>query len=191
MADCTLRAALGRYTKVVVGRGSLNITSGGAAHLCETFVYMANGYDKVPAADNTAPCSIPCNGYRGTIGIGSGSTVEWTAPNLILDRRPDRGDLDLGGALPPLSPYEDLAFWTEAGTNSNSISGNGATRMAGVFFLGNADSFNLAGNSGANVYLGAQFISRTMKVTGGAVVNLVISPYDAVPVVVYELLLVR
>jgi hypothetical protein len=63
--------------------------------------------------------------------------------------------------------------------------------MAGVYFLGNAHSFNLAGNSGANVHLSAQFISRTMKVTGGAVVNLVINPLNAIPVVVYELLLVR
>lgn len=189
--DCTARAGLGRYTKVVVGNGSMTLASGGAAHLCQTFVFMANGFDKVPATDNTAPCSDPCDGYGGTVGIGSGSTVDWSAPNLIVNRRPDFDEIDLGGLSPPLSPYEDLGLWTEAGGTANSISGNGATSMAGIFFLGNADAFTLAGNSGADVYLSAQFISRRMKVTGGAVVNLVLNPYDAVPVVGYELVLVR
>jgi len=103
---------------------------------------MASGYDKVPATDNTEPCSDPCNDHLGTISIGSGSTVDWSAPNLIMDRRPELVDVDLGGLSPPLSPYEDLAFWTEAGGNSNSIGSGGATSMAGVYFLGNAHSFN-------------------------------------------------
>jgi hypothetical protein len=189
--DCAARALIGRYTKVVVGNGSMNLSSGGAAFLCQTFVYMASGYDKVPATDNTPPCSSPCSTYTGTISIGSGSSVDWSAPNLITDRRPDLVDVDLGGLIPPVSPFEDVAFWTEAGGTANSISGNGGTKMTGVYFMGNAHSFSLAGNSGANVYLSAQFISRTMKVTGGAVVNLVINPIDAIPIIVYELLLVR
>jgi hypothetical protein len=189
--DCAARALLGRGTKMVVGDGSFIVASSGQAYLCQTFVYMASGFDKVPSTDNTAPCTNPCGTYSGHISIGSGSSVDWSAPNLITNRRPEFVDVDLGGLLPPISPYEDIAFWTEAGGNSHSISGNGSTHMTGVFFLGNADSFNLAGNSGANVYLSAQFISRTMKVTGGAVVNLVINPLDAIPIVVYELLLVR
>lgn len=189
--DCAARALIGKYTKVIVGDGSMNLSSGGAAFLCQTFVYMASGYGKVPATDNTAPCSNPCGTYAGTITIGSGSTVDWSAPNLITDRRPELVDVDLGGLIPPVSPFEDIAFWTEAGGTANSIGGNGGTKMTGVYFLGNANSFSLAGNSGANVYLSAQFITRTMKVTGGAVVNLVINPVDSIPVIVYELLLVR
>ena len=63
--------------------------------------------------------------------------------------------------------------------------------MGGVYFLGNADAFTLAGNAGANVSLSAQFISRTLKVTGGAVVNLVPDPFDIVPLTVPQRTLVR
>ena len=189
--DCAGRAFLGRSAKMVVGDGSLVLASGGQAYFCQTFVYMASGFDKVPLTDNTPPCTTPCSTYSGTINIGSGSTVDWSAPNLVTTRRPTFDEVDLGSFIPPVSPYEDIAFWTEAGGNTNTLSGNGATKMTGVYFLGNADAFNLAGNSGADVYLSAQFISRTMKVTGGAVMNLVINPLDAIPVIVYELLLVR
>ena len=63
--------------------------------------------------------------------------------------------------------------------------------MTGVYFLGNADAFTLTGNAGANVVLSAQFISRRMKVAGGATINLVLDPFDSVPVVIYQLALVR
>jgi len=71
------------------------------------------------------------------------------------------------------------------------MSGGGNSHMTGVFFLGNANAFTLAGNSGANVSLSAQFITRRMSVTGGATVNLVLNPFDAVPVVVNDMVLVR
>jgi hypothetical protein len=176
---------------MVVGKGSLNMASGARAHLCETFVFMASGYGTVPATDGTEPCSDPCSGYLGTVSIGSGANVDWSAPNRIIGRRPTVADIELTSVLPPPSPYEDIGLWTEAGGNSNTIGGGGTTSMAGVFFLGNADAFTLAGNSGANVYLSAQFISTRMKVTGGAVVNLVLSPYDTVAAIVYEIVLVR
>ncbi|MDQ3896939.1 MAG: pilus assembly protein TadG-related protein [Actinomycetota bacterium] len=190
-ANCAARAGINKYTKVVVGDGRLSLSSSGAAYLCQTFVYMASGYDKVPATDNTPPCSTPCSSYLGTISIGSGASVDWSAPNLITNRQPKFEEVDLTATPPPISPYENIAFWTEAGGNGNSINGNGSTSMTGVYFLGNADAFNLAGNSGAQVYLSAQFISRTMKVTGGAVVNLVLNPVDAIPIYVYEIVLIR
>ena len=117
--------------------------------------------------------------------------MDWSSPNLISDRRALPSDIDLTSVPAPISPYEDLGFWTEAAGNTNNVNSGGGTKMAGIFFLGNADSFNLAGNAGANVYLSAQFISTTMKVTGGAVVNLVLNPYDSIPFVVYKLVLVR
>lgn len=177
-------------TRVVLGDGSFNMGSGATAHLCQTFILMANGYGKVPATNGTLPCSTPCSTYLGKVGIGSGSNVDWTAPNLVTGRRPTSEEVLLTSVPPPISPYEDLALWTEAG-GAQSISGGGSTSMTGVYFLGNADAFNLAGNSGANVSLSAQFISRRMSVTGGATVNLVLNPFDAVPVVVNDLVLVR
>jgi len=193
--DCVVPGGVIKFTKLVVGKGSFKMASGGTAHLCQTFLLMANGYDKVPTTDGTPPCANPtaspavtttvCDTYLGTVEIGSGSHIDWSAPNLISGRRPTTAELQT------TSPFEDVGLWTEAGGNTNSVGGGGDAKMTGVFFLGNADSFTLAGNSGANVYLSAQFISRTMKVTGGAVVNLVLSPYDSIPFVVYQLLLVR
>ncbi len=183
--SCPAAAPMLTYSKLVVGDGSFNLGSGGIAHLCGTFMYMASGYRKVPVVNGTPPCSNPCSAYLGTISIGSGSQIDWTAPNRIVNRRPTLFDLER------TSQFEDIAFWTEAGGAGNGVNGGGNSAMTGVFFLGNAHAFTLAGNAGANVYLSAQFISRTMVVTGGAVVNLVLNPFDTVPLVVYELVLVR
>ena len=64
-------------------------------------------------------------------------------------------------------------------------------KNSGSFFMPNADSFNLAGNGSLPVYLSAQFIATSMKVTGGATVNLVPNPLDSIPTSVYNTLLVR
>ncbi|MBA3652669.1 MAG: hypothetical protein H0W70_00585 [Actinobacteria bacterium] len=184
--NCALPIGLGT-TRMVVADGAFNVASGGTAHLCQTFVYMANGYGKVPATNGTAPCTCA---YNGTVAVGSGSTIDWVAPNAITLRRPTPLDVDLGSVPPGTQPYEDIGLWTEAGGVS-SISAGGGAAMVGVYFLGNADQFTLTGNSGANVRLNAQFISRRMKVTGGATVSLVLSPYDSIPALVYNMVLVR
>lgn len=184
-ASCPTILPMVKCSKVVVGDGSFTMGSGGTAHMCATFMFLASGYDKVPTTDGTPPCTSPCSGYLGHIGIGSGSAIDWTAPNLITDRRATLSDLQT------ISPYEDVAAWTEAGGASNGINGGGGSRMSGVYFLGNADAFTLAGSSGANVYLSARFIVRRLSVTGGAVVNLVLNPFDSVPYKIYELSLVR
>ncbi len=185
--NCLLPVGLGT-TRMVVADGSFNFASGGTAHLCQTFVFMASGYGKVPTSDGTAPCT--CSGYLGAVSIGSGATIDWVAPNVITLRRPTVAEVDLGSIPAPVSPYEDIGLWTEAGGVS-SVSAGGGAAMVGVYFLGNADQFTLAGNSGANVRLNAQFISRRMKVTGGATVSLVLSPYDSIPELVYSMVLVR
>lgn len=119
------------------------------------------------------------------MSIDSGSGIDWTAPNLIINSRPTSADLQT------TSPFEDVALWTEAGGSTNGVQGGADSKMTGVYFFGNADSFTLAGGGAAAITLNAQFISTTMSVTGGAVVNLVINPFDAVPFVVYALVLVR
>ena len=187
--NCPPSAAIPKYTKLVVGQGAFNLTSGAADHLCQTFAFMANNYNKVPITNATGPCTCSGSGYsdyKGYISVASGSQVDWTAPNLITGRRPTANE------LATITPFEDLAAWTEAGgNNTNSINGGGNSAMTGVFFMPNANSFTLAGGGGANVYLSAQFISRTMSVTGGATVNLTLNPSDSVPFVIYQLSLVR
>lgn len=187
-ADCVTPDIV-KPTRMVVGDGSFKMGSGGIIHLCQTFVFMANGYGKVPATNGTPPCTCT-TGYLGKIDIGSGALVDWTAANKITGRRPTSDEVLLTSVPPPVSPYEDLGLWTEAG-GAQSMSGGGNSHMTGVFFLGNANAFTLAGNSGANVSLSAQFITRRMSVTGGATVNLVLNPFDAVPVVVNDMVLVR
>ncbi|HEX7277350.1 MAG TPA: hypothetical protein VF244_08245, partial [Acidimicrobiales bacterium] len=182
--DCLLVPPLVKTTRLVVGKGSLYMTSGAVAHLCQTFGYLASGYGKVPATSGTVPCSTPCSTYSGQVSVGSGAIVDWIAPNQVTTRRPTVEEV--------LSTYryEDLGLWTEAG-GAQSMNGGGTGHMTGVYFLGNADAFTLTGNSGANVVLSAQFITRRMKVAGGATINLVLNPLDAVPVIVYQMALVR
>jgi hypothetical protein len=188
-ANCVTPAIV-KPTRMVVANGSFKMGSGGVVHLCQTFVFLSNGYGRTPAVNGTEPCSSPCDSFLGKIDIGSGSSVDWTAPNKITGRRPTSDEVLLTSIPPPVSPYEDLGLWTEAG-GAQSMSGGGNSHMTGVFFLGNANAFTLAGNSGANVSLSAQFITRRMSVTGGATVNLVLNPFDAVPVVVNDMVLVR
>ncbi|MBW3548153.1 MAG: hypothetical protein KY452_08500 [Actinobacteria bacterium] len=177
---CPAPDATTEATTMVVGDGLLNLANG-QTHLCQTFVFAANGYGKVPATDGTAPCTC---GYTGKLSVSSGAVVDWSAPNLISGRRPTAAE------IATTHRFENLGLWTEAG-GAQSMSGGGSSQMSGVFFLGNADAFTLTGNSGANVYLSAQFITRRMKVTGGATVNLVLDPFDSVPVVIYDMVLVR
>jgi hypothetical protein len=183
--DCKSRTGPGHATRFVVGDGSFNVASGATLHMCQTFLYLASGFDKVPATDGTPPCSTPCSSYLGTVTVGSGAFLDWSAPNEISGRIPDPVELSTTNL------FEDLALWTEAGGNTNGLSGGSATNLTGVFFLPNADSFNLAGGGSLPIYLSAQFISTSLKVTGGATVNLVPQPEDSIAVVVYSTLLVR
>lgn len=178
--NCRPQDGTVKATTMVVGAGLLNLANG-ATHLCQTFVFLANGYDKVPTSDGTPPCTC---GYAGKVNVSSGALVDWSSPNLISGRRPTADEVQT------THRFEDLGLWTEAG-GAQSMSGGGSSQMTGVFFLGNADAFTLTGNAGANVFLSAQFITRRMKVTGGATVNLVLDPFDAVPVVIYDMVLVR
>jgi hypothetical protein len=182
--DCLLVPPLVKPTRLVLGKGEFFMGSGGRIHFCQTFAFLASGYGKVPASDGTVPCSDPCDGYLGKVSIGSGATVDWIAPNQIVGRRPTTEE------ILETNRYEDLGLWTEAG-GAQSINGGGSGHMTGVYFMGNADPFTLTGGSGANVVLSAQFISRRMKLAGGATVNLVLNPFDSVPVVIYEMALVR
>lgn len=183
---CSSRTGAGHTTVIVVGDGSFHLTSGAKAHLCQTFVYLASGYGKVPASDGTAPCPAgACTNYLGTVTVSSGSNLDWSAPNEISGRQPTATELATANS------YEDLALWTEAGGSGNGLSGGAATSLSGIYFMPNADSFNLAGNGSLPIRLSAQFISTSLKVTGGAVLYLVPNPQDSIQVLIYTTLLVR
>ncbi|HVM01050.1 MAG TPA: hypothetical protein VM263_00150, partial [Acidimicrobiales bacterium] len=183
---CMTRTEVGHTTRLVVGSGSMKVSSGATVRLCQTFVLLASGYDKVPAVDGTPPCQTStCANYTGTISVSSGGMVDWSGPNEIRDRLPDATE------LATTNPFEDLALWTEAGGKDNGLAGGATTHMAGSFFMPNADAFSLVGGGSLPVYLSAQFIATSMKVSGGATVNLVPNPLDSIPTSVYTVLLVR
>jgi hypothetical protein len=184
--DCSGHEQPGRTTVLVVGDGRFNMASGAQAHLCQTFVYLASGFGKVPAHDGTPPCqTTTCANYLGSVSISSGADVDWSAPNEITGRQPSAQELDF------TSRYEDLALWTEAGGGSNGLTGGAATNLSGIYFMPNADAFTLAGNGSLPIRLSAQFICTSLKVTGGAVLYLVPNPEDSLQVLVYTTLLVR
>ncbi|HTJ75044.1 MAG TPA: Tad domain-containing protein [Acidimicrobiales bacterium] len=181
---CSGRTGPGHANQLVVGNGSLKVGASATVRICQTFTYMASGFGKVPATNGTTLCSS-CGTYTGTISVSSGGFVDLSAANEITGRLPTATE------LASTYPFEDLALWTEAGGNANGLSGGSATKMTGVFFLPNADSFTLAGGGSLPIDLSAQFVADTMQVTGGATVNLVPNPEDSVPVTIYTVLLVR
>ena len=82
---------------------------------------------------------------------------------------------------PYLDDFEDLAFWTEA-SDSSSLSGGGQNNMVGVFFLPNANPFNMSGNGGQIIESNAQFIVRKLAMAGNGVLRMRPNPNDAISV---------
>jgi hypothetical protein len=184
-ATCAARTGAGHANRLVVGKGSFKAGSGATVRMCQTFIYMASGYDKVPATDGTFPCASPCSGYSGTMSISSGAVSDLSAPNEITGRLPTAAE------LAATNPFEDLGLWTEAGGNTNGMAGGASTSLTGVFFLPNAASFSLTGGGSLPIRLSAQFVTTRLSVTGNATINLVPNPEDSIPVRIYTTLLVR
>ncbi len=182
-STCIGRTGAGHANRLVVGKGSVKVGSSFTVRLCQTFAFLASGYDKVPTTDGTLPCTT-CS-YTGTISISSGSTVDLSAPNEITGRLPADSE------LATTNQFEDLGLWVEAGGGNNGLAGGASTKLAGVFFLPNADPFTLTGGGSLPIDLSAQFVSTSLKVSGGATVNLVPNPEDSIPVRIPDILLVR
>jgi hypothetical protein len=182
---CSGRGGPGHSNKLVVGAGSVKVASGATVRMCQTFTYLASGYGKVPLEEGIYPGPAASATYSGTIGVSSGATVDLSAPNEITGRLPS------GDELKTTNPFEDLGLWTEAGGTGNGLAGGAQTKLTGVFFLPNAKPFELVGGGALPIELSAQFVSTTMKVSGGATVNLVPNPEDSIPVRIYTTLLVR
>lgn len=182
---CSARTAPGHANRLVVGNGALKIASGFTARMCQTFTFLASGFGRVPTTNGTLPCGTACSTYSGTIEATAGASVDLSAPNEITGRLPEAAE------LMTTNPFEDIGLWVEAGGATNGLSGGAATKLRGVFFLPNADPFTLAGGGSLPIDLSAQFVSTSLKVQGGATVNLVPNPEDSIPVTIYTTLLVR
>lgn len=177
---------------VFVQRGQFKQT-GGVLRMCRTSVILMGGRSDgcVPGTSGTAPSSTPCTGVNGGLGSGqftqNGGDVDWTAPNA-LDATTDAG----GGVTPeavaawgdPNGP-EDLALWSESGTNSSStygMTGGGLFRVRGVFMVPNAEPFIISGGASLNL-TNAQYVASSVRLNGNNTnITMSVDPNAAVTV---------
>jgi hypothetical protein len=175
-----------KWTRLATLGGPALVT--GSVSWCQTFAYLGENAStyvrRTQAATGAGPenypamagCSIalPCpsdTGGSAKIDIGGGSgTADWTAPNQ-LSTQPRASDL-------VAFPFEDLALWTEASIPS-FLKGQGANRTEGVFFTPNSP-MTFSGQATQLLPLNAQFISRSLTISGQGTLNLKPNPADAI-----------
>jgi len=149
-----------------------------SANWCQTFVYLGANTATYSAAIVTqggnCSASLPCPSLspptQPTFDVNSGSNpaISWSAPNQNV--------AGPGG----VSPFDGLALWTEGGL-SCSIGGQGALSSAGVFFYPNCN-FTYAGQANTDNPLNAQFIGRTLNMSGQGVLVLNPNPRHTIAV---------
>jgi hypothetical protein len=161
-------------TKFVVLSGSFQANSSGTlVALCNTFLFLADG--TLPTTPGTPPSD---NSSNGKILVGSSASLDWKAPNKVDTFVPD-GD-------PLLADFEDLALWTEFSGNGSpgtgaGIGGQGTVVTSGVFFLPNANPFNISGGgTGAELNADAQFVVRKLRLSGTVRLKMSPSPNNSV-----------
>ncbi len=154
-----------RQAATLILNGSLSSTGTGAlARLCSTTVVLATC--PVPISDGTAPVTNTC-----TDNIEStGGTFEWLAPNAV--NAPPTAD--------DFKKLEDLALWGEA-SQDNRIAGGVNMVLSGVFFLPNANKFEIGGN-GTQTVTNAQLIARRLEVSGSSTFSFRPDPDDVITI---------
>ena len=176
---CPTSAASSSATTIfVIANGAITSGSSGTIKMCQTFMFLADG-GALPTS-TAAPGPDPADNSRnGVIQIQSGSSVDWTAPN-IFSTKPTATDL-------VTSPFEDLALWTEASADGGSghpsnhaLVGGGSLRLRGVVFAPNANAFKINGGSAGAITQDAQFIVRKLAVSGGGALKMKANPEDSV-----------
>jgi hypothetical protein len=176
--NCDARYAAGETQKkveFVIMDGTLSASGNGGISMCQTMLYLAGGIG-LPDGIGDAPGTTASN---GTVSITGGGGVDWTAPNQLVNT-PTIAQLN-----DPLYRFEDLALWTEA-SDSTTIGGTGAITMHGVFFLPNADAFNIGGNGNQEIGENAQFIVRKLRVSGNSFLRMKPNANDAIPYPFFE-----
>jgi hypothetical protein len=148
------------------------------ANWCQTFIYIGDNTASYQVAAVTTggncsaslPCPTSTPPAAATFDVNSGSSpaISWTAPNQNIGGP--------GGS----SPFDGLALWTEGGTDC-TIGGQGALSSSGVFFYPNCN-FNYAGQANTNNPLNAQFIGRTLTMSGQGVLVLNPNPKRSIAV---------
>jgi hypothetical protein len=191
---CTTRAGPGtggtttNWARIATFGSKFTVT--GSVRLCQTTLYLGENQPtytrRAQTATNTNPenypaiaactASLPCpsdNGGPADIDMTGGSaTADWTAPNQLA-AQPTTTQL-------ATNPFEDLALWSES-SDPSTVKGQGTNRTEGVFLTPNS-SMTFSGQGTQSVPLNAQFISRTLNISGQGTLNLKPNPADAITV---------
>ena len=177
-----------RKAVLFVKDGVIDQSNGTTLQLCKTTVFMMGGQPDgcVPTTDGALPTATPCNGTLGTGRLNQiGGDTDWTAPDEHDLMTLPNGDPNPAIAAAWTSPDgpEDLALWSESGSNSSQnfrMGGSGAFTVRGVFMVPNADSFTIGGNSSMTLP-GAQFIASSIALNGtGTNITMSVDPNSAV-----------
>ena len=152
--------------------------TGGLLRMCRTTVMMMGGSSTgcVPALPGAAPTSAPCPAtVNGGLGNGqfnqNGGGIDWTAPDTMdATTDPATGD-PLATAVTAwhdMNGPEDLALWTESGSNSSNtygMAGGGLFQVRGVFMVPNADPFIISGGASLDL-TNAQYVTTSIELNG-------------------------
>ncbi len=162
-ASCAARqAASPLRTAAVVLDGGLASSAAAAYRLCSTTVVFAKC--AVPTSDATLPTTNACTDNIRT----NGGAIDWSAPNTVSGPPTPADFLKL----------EDLALWGEA-SEDMKMNGNGGLKLSGIFFLPNADPFDLGGTGSVDV-VNSQLIVRRLSVSGDSEFSFKPNPNDVV-----------
>jgi hypothetical protein len=128
----------------------------------------------------TRPCpadSLPAGvtGSHPVVTSSNANNLFWTAPN-----RSSGGATNYTGD----SPFEDLALWTEA-IGDCLFTGNPTVIAAGVFYQPNCN-FKYSGKSNVDNPFNAQFIGRTINMSGQGAFALRPNPADSIKIPVAD-----
>jgi len=185
--NCTIGQNPGKSV-LFVRTGQFKETAG-LLRMCRTTVLMMGGSATgcVPTLSGTAPNLLtPCGGIGTGQFTQNGGGIDWTAPDT-LDATTDPGTGDpLATAIAgwhDVNGMEDLALWSESGTNSStgfSMAGGGLFRVRGVFMTPNAGPFVISGSSSLNL-TNAQYITSSIELNGsGTNITMRVDPNAAV-----------
>jgi hypothetical protein len=176
-ATCSAASPTAR-DKLVIANGSFTGGAQSSFHMCFTTLLMADGWNgsscpvpSVPTPVTTEPADNTC---WGSVGLGGGGTMDWTAPNLTTTKADSTAWADL----------EDLTLWTEtSGTGtvpSSKIGGGGTMTLSGVLFLPNANPFIISGGGFQSNGADAQFIARRLTANGQGTLYMRPNPANAI-----------
>jgi hypothetical protein len=165
------------WTQVATFSGQFYVQNA-TGTFCQTSFYLGDNKPSYAAYSATTggncsvavPCPAPAPPTAPVFRLNSGSNVaiNWTAPNQNAN------------GPSTASPFDALSLWTEGGT-ACSVGGQGAMKTTGVLFFPNCN-FTYAGQADTNNPLNAQFIGRSLSMSGQGV--LVLQPEPRVSVTV-------